>query len=82
MSAATVQATESLPLAWSPSRDSDVTVTLAGALPSPPVVLLKLAATCALAWPAYVMSWTWPCDQALANRSAELRAAWSRRACY
>src|SRR5664280_3749986 len=80
MPPATVQATESLLLALSPSRVSDVTVTLAGALPSPPVVLLKLAATWAAGWPTYVGPWTSRCDHALANRSAEVRASASRRA--
>ena len=40
-----LQVTDSLPLALSPSRVSEVTVTLAGAPASPAVVLLKLAAT-------------------------------------
>ena len=59
-----------MPLALSPSRVSDVTVTLAGALPSPAVVLLKLAATWLAGAPAYVMPWTSLRDQALAKRSA------------
>jgi hypothetical protein len=49
-----------------------VTVTLAGALPSPRRALEAGGDLCAGLAGIYVTSWTSRCDQALANRSAEL----------
>src|SRR5665647_1862899 len=78
---ATVHATDSLPLALSPSRVSDVTATLTGAPPSPAVVLVKLAATWLAVRPAYPTLRTSRWDHAPANRSAAARASLSRRTC-